>query len=733
MEFLLAILGVGALAWGLIYARYGSLVVGCTIFILFGYVFTRDFWQLDFGPLPLTLDRLLIAGLAVLFAWRWWRGGIQIRPLTGADLLAALLVGYLTVRCVLTEPAGSVASSVSPSWRLIASFLMPAALYWIVRNAELEEKQWKWLLTGLSILGLYLAFTGIAEVKQQWWAVFPSFISDPKLGTHFGRARGPVLMSASLGVYLAVCFWASWFLWSQVNRWWRVLLSGSMLLMCAALYYTYTRSCWLGLAAGLAIVPLLHFPKSWRPAVLAGLIIGVGFGGMFVGSKVVNMGRKDADGDAEHSVYQRASFIYVSMRMFRDDPVFGCGFGRFYDKKMPYLSDRSQQIELESIRKLDHHNTFLSILTETGIVGFTLFLATLVAWTRAAWQLVANPRSPRWVRNHGLFALAILIVYTVNALFHDLTLSPSEQWILCLISGIAVGLQSMSRTAIASEAKLPAIVRIEEPRGIKLALQPAGQRMLKQVSLFGMKIHAVEMNTAVETVLSWCHEPAKAACRYVVTPNVDHTVMFQTRADLRHAYAGAALVLADGAPVVWASRLLRRPLPERVAGSDLVPALFDAANQNSENPLRVFLLGAASGVGERAARAIHQRWQNVEVVGTYSPPLGFENNPAENQRILALIAATQPHLLLIGLGAPKQELWVRRHADQLQAQAALCVGATIDFLAGEKSRSPHWMRCVGLEWLHRLLTEPSRLTKRYLHDAWIFPQLVWREWRGIRT
>ena len=249
-----------------------------------------------------------------------------------------------------------------------------------------------------------------------------------------------------------------------------------------------------------------------------------------------------------------------------------------------------------------------------------------------------------------------------------------------------------------------------------------------------MKIHAIDMPTAVGTILSWCRSGGDVCCRYVVTPNVDHAVMFQSRADLRQAYAGASLVLADGAPLVAVSRLLRRPLPERVAGSDLVPALFDQiARENSAEPLRVFLLGAAPGVALRAAGEIERRWQHVEIVGTYSPPLGFEMDSNENDRILALIAEAKPALLLVGLGAPKQELWVAGHADRLQVQAALCIGATIDFLAGEKSRSPKWMRRVGLEWFHRLCSEPSRLANRYLRDAWIFPQLVWREWRANRT
>jgi N-acetylglucosaminyldiphosphoundecaprenol N-acetyl-beta-D-mannosaminyltransferase len=256
---------------------------------------------------------------------------------------------------------------------------------------------------------------------------------------------------------------------------------------------------------------------------------------------------------------------------------------------------------------------------------------------------------------------------------------------------------------------------------------------LPQISLFGMKIHAIDMPTAVDTVLAWCGDVA-SPCRYVVTPNVDHAVMFQSRGDLREAYTKASLVLADGAPLVAVSRLLRRPLPERVAGSDLVPAVFDhASSAASGPPLRVFLLGAAPGVGERAAREIERRWKNVEVVGTYSPPLGFENDATENDRILSMIDAADVELLLVGLGAPKQELWVARHLDRLQTRVALCIGATIDFLAGEKARSPRWMRRVVLEWLHRLCSEPSRLAKRYVRDAWIFPRLVWREWRTMRT
>ena len=254
-----------------------------------------------------------------------------------------------------------------------------------------------------------------------------------------------------------------------------------------------------------------------------------------------------------------------------------------------------------------------------------------------------------------------------------------------------------------------------------------------QINMFGMTIDSLSLSEAVNNVVDWAHEE-QAMCKYVVTPNVDHAVMYQHHAGLRAAYEHAAMVVADGAPLILASRLLGRSLPERVAGSDLGPlAIREASHRfmsQGGEKMKVFLLGAGPGVADRAAEKILESSPGVEIVGTYCPPLGFEKDPLENQKAVDAVAKANPDLLLVGLGAPKQELWVCENRDKLQARVALCIGATIDFLAGEKKRSPVWMQQVGLEWLHRLLSEPKRLAKRYAKDAWIFPQLVWGEFRG---
>lgn len=254
--------------------------------------------------------------------------------------------------------------------------------------------------------------------------------------------------------------------------------------------------------------------------------------------------------------------------------------------------------------------------------------------------------------------------------------------------------------------------------------------MPARVELFGVPIDSLRMEEAVAQVQAWVADPTPR-CRFVVTPNVDHIVMLQHHAGLIAAYQDAGMILADGIPVLWSSRFLGQPLPERVAGSDLVPALFAAAE--AQQPLRVYLLGAAPGVADRAADNIRRRWPAVEIAGTYSPPLGFDRNPQENEAILQKVAAATPDVLVVGLGAPKQELWVHKYRQRLSCKVALCVGATIDFLAGERRRAPLWMQDAGLEWLYRVASEPRRLAARYARDAVIFPRLLAREWWRLRS
>ena len=244
-------------------------------------------------------------------------------------------------------------------------------------------------------------------------------------------------------------------------------------------------------------------------------------------------------------------------------------------------------------------------------------------------------------------------------------------------------------------------------------------------AIFGINIDRVTMDQAIDRLRSWINQQERT-CRYVVTPNLDHAVQLQTNESLREAYRAASLVVADGWPLVTASRIFRDPLPERVAGSDLVPAIFHALNE-SKSGGTVYLLGAAPGVAEHAARKIEQRWPRVKVVGTHSPPFGFDKNPVQSQDAIQRINHCSPDVLVVGLGAPKQELWLKQYQSQLSVGVAIAAGGTIDFLAGRQTRAPRWVQKLRMEWSHRLLTNPGRLTGRYARNAWHLPRLLLQE------
>lgn len=246
-----------------------------------------------------------------------------------------------------------------------------------------------------------------------------------------------------------------------------------------------------------------------------------------------------------------------------------------------------------------------------------------------------------------------------------------------------------------------------------------------KVRIFGINIDVLSMSQSVQLISQWISAPERD-CKFVVTPNIDHVVKLSSNQDFVKAYQHAALVVTDGKPLLMIAKLLGEKIQETVPGSDLVPAIFDAYKAANQE-LTVFLLGAAPHVAEQAKLLINQQWQPVVVVGTYSPDFGFEHNVQESNHICQLINTSKADLLVIGLGAPKQELWIHQYAHNISVKVALCVGATIDFIAGEKKRAPMLMRFFCIEWVYRMFSEPKRLMPRYFYDAWVFPRLFVKE------
>jgi N-acetylglucosaminyldiphosphoundecaprenol N-acetyl-beta-D-mannosaminyltransferase len=211
----------------------------------------------------------------------------------------------------------------------------------------------------------------------------------------------------------------------------------------------------------------------------------------------------------------------------------------------------------------------------------------------------------------------------------------------------------------------------------------------------------------------------------VFTPNVDHVVMAEHDPLFQEAYELASLSLVDGKPVLWAARALGPGLPEKISGSDFVPALLDRA---AERGWRVYLLGGASGSAERAREVLEVR--GIAVAGFAAPKIPVSAKLADHRAIGDSIAHTKPDLVLVGLGAPKQELFSTAIRDAVRPAVLIGCGATIDFLAGVVPRAPKWISEAGLEWLYRLAKEPRRLWRRYLLRDPEFALVVLRQMRG---
>jgi N-acetylglucosaminyldiphosphoundecaprenol N-acetyl-beta-D-mannosaminyltransferase len=197
----------------------------------------------------------------------------------------------------------------------------------------------------------------------------------------------------------------------------------------------------------------------------------------------------------------------------------------------------------------------------------------------------------------------------------------------------------------------------------------------------------------------------------VFTPNVDHVVLASENARMRAAYSRVSLSIADGMPLIWASRLLNDPLPEKVSGSDFVPMVLERA---SARGWRVYFLGGAPGVAALARDKLRDQLPNLQVVGVEAPRIDVDDPPALREALIARIRGTEPHIVLVALGAPKQEVLIDAIRASLRPAVMFAVGASLDFIAGTVPRAPGWMSNSGLEWVFRLTREPGRLWRRYL-------------------
>lgn len=230
------------------------------------------------------------------------------------------------------------------------------------------------------------------------------------------------------------------------------------------------------------------------------------------------------------------------------------------------------------------------------------------------------------------------------------------------------------------------------------------------VAVLGVPFQNVTMDETVALIEEQIRE---GGFHQVATANVDFLKNAMHDKELRDILCSCDIVVPDGTPILWMSRLMGTPLKERVSGIDLVERLAEVSVRRG---YRVFLLGASETCSQRAARVLKLRFPELKIVGRYSP----EPQPLESmnhEEILRRIDVVEPEILLVAFGNPKQEQWIAMHRDRLRVPVCIGIGGSLDMLSGSVHRAPRWMQHAGLEWLHRTFQEPKRLAVRYLSDA----------------
>ena len=233
---------------------------------------------------------------------------------------------------------------------------------------------------------------------------------------------------------------------------------------------------------------------------------------------------------------------------------------------------------------------------------------------------------------------------------------------------------------------------------------------MRKQPLLNTFVNNVNMEETIDFIEEMIEKRKKS---YIVAINVDVVVKIENDSYLKHIVEEADMVLVDGQPLVWVSKLYKRPVKAKISGSDLVPEL---CKKKKKKGYSVFIIGGMDGIAKKAKLNLEEKYRGIRVVGTYAPPFGFEKNCNELKKINEVISASKPDIIIGCFGCPKQEKWIYENYKKYDATVSICAGATVDFLAGNVKRAPKWMSNHGLEWIYRIIQDPKRLIKRYLID-----------------
>jgi hypothetical protein len=444
-EPLIAIALLVGIIWGAVIFLRGGLLAGALCVLLAGTCFGFFAYHTRTEP-PLTSDRILWALLMVQLVV-WWRLGLTAAHRVGrGEVLLLAFVGVLAANVAMHGWTIHQKPTNAPVSQFVFNYLMPLGIYWAGWQARISERGLKTMFALLGVFGVYLAITAIAEKYELNFLIFPPYILTAEFKEFLGRGRGPLLNPAGNGMLLSACLAAGLMAWPRAPRWGQLALIVFSGLLCFGIACTMTRSAWMGGALGLLLIGFVVLPRLYRPWFVAAAVLGAAVLVAYQWSNIVEIKRDKniAAEDSALSAELRPVLAKIAWDMFRDRPFVGCGLGHYIDEHRNYVSNRDTDLPLERGRGVVQHNVWLSLLTETGLIGAGLFALVVIGWLWSAWRLWRSDQAPLCMRQEGLLFMVLAANYLVNGMFQDMTIVPMANMILFFLAGLTVNVQAQA-------------------------------------------------------------------------------------------------------------------------------------------------------------------------------------------------------------------------------------------------------------------------------------------------
>ncbi|MEM6364507.1 MAG: O-antigen ligase family protein [Planctomycetota bacterium] len=454
MTLFVLMIVAAAMVWLLPLMRRGSLTAWLTAVIVVGVVVGPLYLSFDTPGLRLSIDRILMLLVGGLLAVAFRQGGLERITLVRHDWVLIAFVLWLGCRAVgMTAPEDES----PPFSRWLTFIAMPAAIYAMARFIKLERATLRSALSAVLVMGGYLSVIGLLEVTGRHHLVFPRYIVDPEEWEFFGRARGPLMNPIANGIVLLTSLGIATSRWLHSGRYGKVGYGVVVSLVGVGLAATLTRSVWMSCMLLAVLIAMVYLPRWTRVLALASCVFLAAMvaGGGAEGLLSIKRDKELSASAAAKSVELRPLLLIVAWEMFQDRPIFGHGFGGYFETSADYHQIRDYDLPLDTVRPYMQHNVITSIAVDTGLVGVVLLLIWMVSIALVGWRLMANAAGDIETRCLGMMTVACVTGYLVNGMFHDVSVMPMINSVLFYCGALAT---NMNVSGLA-DAKTRSVVR----------------------------------------------------------------------------------------------------------------------------------------------------------------------------------------------------------------------------------------------------------------------------------